>query len=153
MEEQGMSNLMNQEMSPELQSAYQQSQELSRQGMDAASIQLARQEQARNINAITSAAKGKRSFLASAPGLYQSSGDFALRLAADNAMIRRQNQMAGIQTGMNYGQQAMALQQMKNEALINRGVAKRNTLNQTLTSGLTAGANIGMALLGKPPGV
>ena len=108
--------------------------------------QLARQEQARNINAITSAAKGKRSFLASAPGLAQSSGDFALRLAADNAMIRRQNQMAGIQTGMSYGQQAMALQQMKNEALINRGVAKRNTLNQTLTTGLTGAANIGASL-------
>jgi hypothetical protein len=147
MEEQGMQNMMNMQMAPESQLAYQQSQAMAGQGMDSASRQLAIQEAARGQNAMFGALRGKRSLLAGAPGINASSGDFALRLAAQNAMMRRENMQSAIQTGMNYGQQQTALQQMKNEALINRGVAKRNTLNQTLTGALTAAGNIGASLL------
>ncbi len=146
MEAQGMQNLMNMQMAPESQLAYQQSQSLGRQGMDAASLQLAQQEQARGLNAILGNMRSRRSALSAIPGLNASSSDFALRLASNNAMMKRENQMAAINTGMSFGQQANALQQMKNEALINKGNADRSRLNQTLTSGLTAAANIGASL-------
>jgi len=49
---------------------------------------------------------------------------------------------------MQYGQQANALQMSKNEALINKGVADRNRLNQTLSSGLSALGQIAGAAIG-----
>lgn len=146
LETQGMQNLMNMQMAPESQLAYQQSQALGMQGMDAASKQLAIQEGARGLNTTLGALRGRRSLLAGAPGLYASSNDLALRLASQDAMMRRDNKMSAIQSGMQFGQQATALQQMKNEALINKGTADRSRLNQTLTSGLTAAANIGASL-------
>ena len=152
MEQQGMQNMMNLEMAPESQAAYQQSQMLANQGMDAASIQLATQEQARGMNMAFKALGSRRSALAGIPGLAVSSSDFATRLAAQNAMMKQQNMSQAIQTGMQYGGQRTALQQAKNEALINKGVAERSRLNQTLTTALTGGAQIAGALLGKPPG-
>ena len=100
-----------------------------------------------------SALGSRRSALAAIPGLNASSSDFALRLAAQNAMMKQQNRAQAIQTGMQFGAQRTALQQAKNEALINKGVAERSRLNQTLTSAITGGAQIAGALLGKPPGV
>jgi hypothetical protein len=152
MEQQGMQNLMNMELAPESQQAYQQSQMLAGQGMDAASKQIAMQEQARGMNLAMSGLRGRRSALAGIPGLNVSSNDFALRMAAQNAMMKRENTLQAIQTGMQYGSQKTALQQAKNEALINKGVAERSRLNQTLTSAITGGAQIAGALLGKPPG-
>lgn len=152
LEQQGMQNLMNLDMAPESQAAYQQSQELANQGMDAASQQMAIQENARGMNVALKALGGRRSALAGVPGLAASSSDFATRLAAQNAMMKQQNKSQAIQTGMQYGAQRTALQQAKNEALINKGVAERSRLNQTLTTAITGGAQIAGALLGKPPG-
>lgn len=152
MEQQGMQNLMNMELAPETQQAYQQAQMLGAQGMDAASQQMAIQEQARGMNMAMAGLKGRRSGLAGLPGLAASSSDFATRLAAQNAMMKRENMMQAIQTGMQYGGQKTALQQAKNEALINKGTAERSRLNQTLTTAITGGAQIAGALLGKPPG-
>jgi hypothetical protein len=151
MEQQGMQNLMNMEVAPETQQAYQQSQMLAGQGMDAASQQLAIQENARMMSAQLGAAGSLRRKLSVISGF--NSNDFALRLAAQNAMMKRDNTLQAIQTGMQFGGQKTALQQAKNEALINKGVAERSRLNQTLTTAITGGAQIAGALLGKPPGV
>lgn len=147
-EQQGMQNLMNMQMAPEQQQALTQSNAMANQGMDAASLQIAREENARAQNAQFSALGGRRSALSSIPGLMISSGDFAKRLAASNAMMRNQNQISNIGLKMQYGQQANALQQMKNEALINQGTAERSRLNQTLTSGLNAIGQIAGVALG-----
>jgi hypothetical protein len=151
LEQQGMQNLMNMEVAPETQQAYQQSQMLAGQGMDAASRQMAIQEQARGMSAQLGAAGSLRRKLSVISGF--NSNDFALRLAAQNAMMKRDNTLQAIQTGMQFGGQKTALQQAKNEALINKGVAERSRLNQTLTTAITGGAQIAGALLGKPPGV
>ena len=150
LEQQGMQNLMNMEVAPETQQAYQQSQMLAGQGMDAASRQMAIQEQARGMSAQLGAAGSLRRKLSVISGF--NSNDFALRLAAQNAMMKRDNTLQAIQTGMQFGGQKTALQQAKNEALINKGVAERSRLNQTLTTAITGGAQIAGALLGKPPG-
>lgn len=142
LQDQGLQNLMNMDMTPEQQQALAQSNVMANQGMDAASLQIAREEQARGQNAAFSALGGRRSMLSAMPGLMVSSGDFAKRLAAQNAMIRRDNQMSNIGLKMQYGQQANALTQMKNEALINKGTADRDRLNQTATGALNAVGNI-----------
>lgn len=151
LEEQGMQNLMNMELAPESQQAYQQSQALAGQGLDEASRAMAVQENARMMNMGLRAAGSRRSALAALAGF--NSNDFATRLASQNAMMRRDNMMQAIQTGMQFGNQKTALQQAKNEALINKGTAERSRLNQTLSSVISGGAQIGAALLGKPPGV
>lgn len=147
-EQQGMQNLMNMEMAPEQQQALTQSNAMANQGMDAASLQIAREENARGQNAAFAALAGRRSALSSIPGLMVSSGDFAKRLAASNAMMKRENQVSNIGLKMQYGQQANALQQMKNEALINQATAERNRLNQTLSGALTAAGQIAGVALG-----
>lgn len=147
-EQQGMQNLMNMEMAPEQQQALTQSNAMANQGMDAASLQIAREENARGQNAAFAALGGRRSALSSIPGLMVSSGDFAKRLAASNAMMKRENQVSNIGLKMQYGQQANALQQMKNEALINQGTAERSRLNQTLSSALSAAGSIAGAAFG-----
>ncbi len=148
MENQGLQNIMNMDMTPEQQQALAQSNVMANQGMDAASLQIAREEQARGQNAAFSALGGRRSILSAMPGLMVSSGDFAKRLAAQNAMMRRENQMSNIGLKMQYGQQANALTQMKNEALINKGTADRNRLNQTVTGALNAVGSIAGSLIG-----
>lgn len=136
-------------LSPEMMDAYQQSQALAGQGMDAASKQLAMQENARNQAAGLGALRSKRSLLAGAPGLYQSSNDAALRLAAQDAMIRRENKLAGIQTGMQFGQAQSDLQKYKTEALYNELSAKKARRAQTLGSILGGiGSIAGAALAG-----
>lgn len=147
-EQQGMQNLMNMEMAPEQQQALAQSNVMANQGMDAASLQIAREENARAQNAQFSALSGKRALLSAMPGLSISSGDFAKRLAASNAMMRSQNQLSNIGLKMQYGQQANALQMSKNEALINQGTAERSRLNQTLSSALSAAGSIAGAAIG-----
>jgi len=142
MEQQGMENLMNMEVAPETQQAYQQSQMLAGQGMDAASQQLAMQEQSRGMNTALRALGTRRSALAGISGLAASSGDFALRLAAQNAMMKRENQMSNIGLKMQYGRDVLGLQQMKNEALINKATADRSRLNQTISSAASAAAQI-----------
>jgi hypothetical protein len=151
--EESMQNIQDLKLAPEMQTAYQQSQALAGQGMDAASRQMAIQEQARGQNAIASQAKSRRSFLSSAPGLSQSSSDFALRLASDNAMIRRQNQLAGIQTGMQFGQAQSELDKYKVESKYNELSAKKARRAQTLSGIMSAAGAVGGAMLGNPSGL
>ena len=147
--EEAMKNIQGLGLSPEMMDAYQKSQALAGQGMDAASRQMAIQQQARGQNALASQARSKRSFLASAPGLLQSSSDFALRLAADDAMIRRENQLAGIQTGMQFGQAQSDLQKYKAEAVYNELSAKKARRAQTLSGLMSFGGQVlGAALAG-----
>jgi hypothetical protein len=135
-------------LAPEMKTAYQQSQMLAGQGMDAASKQLAIQEGARSTNALISAAKGKRSLLAMAPGLYSSSNDLALRLAANDAMMRRENQMAGIQTGMQFGQAQTELERYKSEQQYNELAAKKARRAQMVSGIIGAVGSIAGAALG-----
>ena len=116
--------------------------------MDAASKQLAIQEQGRGLASMLGALRGRRSLLAGAPGLNASSSDFGLRLASQDAMMRRENKMAGIQTGMQFGQSQSDLQKYKTEAIYNELAAKKARRAQTLGSisggiGAIAGAAIG----------
>lgn len=152
-------------VSPEMQQAYQQSQTLAGQGMDAASKQLAIQEQARAQAAQLGALSGRRSLLAGIPGLGISSSDFATRLAASDEMARRQNKLAGIQVGMQFGQAQMDLEKSKAEAAYNALAAKKQARQQMWssilsTAGQVAGAAIGasdyrlkdnITLIGKSP--
>lgn len=149
MEEQGMQNLMNMEMTPEQQQALAQSNTMANQGLDAASVQMAAQEQGRGVNALLRAGGLQRGKLSLAGGLGDQLNKFSLDLASRNAAIKRENQLSNIGLKMQYGKDVLGLQQMKNEALINKGVAERNRLNQTLTNAATAAANIGASFIGK----
>ena len=111
-----MQRIQNLGIAPEMQQAYQQAQSLGTMGMDAASRQMAVQEQARGINMAMAGLRGRRSALAGLPGLAASSADFATRLAAQDAMMKREGRMAGIQAGMQLGQTQMELAKSKAEA-------------------------------------
>lgn len=149
--DESMKNIQGLGLSPEMMAAYQQSQALAGQGMDAASKQLAMQENARMQAAGFGALRSRRSLLAGAPGLYSSSNDMALRLAAQDAMIRRENQMAGIQTGMQFGQAQTDLQKYKAEAQYNELAAKKARRAQTLSTILGGiGSIAGAALMPVP---
>lgn len=136
-------------IAPQMQQAYQQAQSLGTMGMDAASQQMATQEQARGMNAAMSALRGRRSALAGIPGLNVSSNDFALRMAAQNAMMKREGKMAGIQAGMQLGQTQMDLEKSKAEAQYNALAAKKQARQQMLGSIIQGiGSIAGAALMG-----
>jgi hypothetical protein len=140
-------------LSPEMRAAYEQSQALSRQGMDAASRQLAIQEIGRGVSAGLGALRGKRSLLAGVPGLFASSNDSALRLAAQDAMLRRENAMAGIQTGMQFGQAQTELERYKAEQQYNELAAKKARRAQMLSGIISAvGGIAGAAMTGGAAG-
>lgn len=147
--DESMRNIQSLGLSPEMTAAYNQSQMLAGQGMDAASKQLAMQENARMQAAGFGALRSRRSLLAGAPGLYSSSNDLALRLAAQDAMMRRENQMAGIQTGMQFGQAKTELDRYKAEAQYNELAAKKARRAQTLSTILGGVGSIAGALIGK----
>lgn len=148
-----MNSIQSISLSPEMRAAYNQSQMLANQGMDAASKQLAMQENARMQAAGFGALRSRRSLLAGAPGLYASSNDLALRLAAQDAMMRRENQMAGIQTGMQFGQAQSELDKYKAEAKYNELAAKKARRAQTLSGIISGVGAIGGAILGNPSGL
>jgi hypothetical protein len=148
--QESMKNIQGLSLAPEMETAYQQSQALAGQGMDAASKQLAIQESARGMNATLGALRGKRSLLAGAPGLNASSNDLALRLAAQDAMMKRENQMAGIQTGMQFGQAKSELDKYKAEAQYNELAAKKARRAQTLGSIMSTVGQVAGAALSKP---
>jgi len=136
-------------LAPEMRTAYQQSQALAGQGMDAASRQLAIQESGRGMAAGLGALRSKRSLFAGAPGLYASSNDLALRLASQDAMMKRENQMAGIQTGMQFGQAQTELERYKAEQKYNELAAKKARRAQMLSGIIGAvGGIAGAALTG-----
>jgi hypothetical protein len=147
--DEAMGRIQGLDVSPEMQQAYQQSQALSNQGMDAASKQLAIQEQGRGMNTAFRALGSRRSALAGIPGLAASSGDFAMRLAAQDAMMRRENKLAGIQTGMQFGQTKMDLEKSKAEAQYNALAAKKQARQQLTNSIIGSVGQIAGAVLGK----
>ena len=136
-------------IAPEMQQAYQQAQSLGTVGMDAASRQMAIQEQARGMNMAMAGLRGRRSALAGLPGLAASSSDFATRLAAQDAMMKREGKMAGIQAGMQLGQTQMELAKSKAEADYNALAAKKQARQQMLGSIIQGvGSIAGAALMG-----
>ena len=143
-----MKNIQGMQLAPEMRAAYNQSQMLANQGMDAASKQLAIQEQNRGLTAGLGALRSRRSILAGASGLLGNANDMALKLAAQDAMMRRENQMAGIQTGMQFGQAQTELQRYKAEQQYNELSAKKARRAQTLSGIIGAVGSIGGALLG-----
>jgi hypothetical protein len=145
-----MQNIQGLSLAPEMKTAYEQSQALAGQGMDASSKQLAIQESGRGMAAGLGALRSKRSLLAGAPGLYASSNDLALRLGSQDAMMRRENKMAGIQTGMQFGQAQSELQKYKAEAQYNELAAKKARRAQTLGSIIGGVGAIAGAALSRP---
>lgn len=143
-----LSDIQSMQMSPESQIAYQQSQMMANQGMDAASKQMAIQEQARAQSAQLGAFNTKRSALAALPGLAASSSDFALRLAAQNAATRQQNMLSGIQTGLQFGNQKTALDQYKTEQLMNYNLGREANINKTKTGLLSGIGSVAGSLIG-----
>lgn len=143
-----LSDIQSMQMSPESQIAYQQSQMMANQGMDAASKQMAIQEQARAQSAQLGAFNTKRSALAALPGLAASSSDFALRLAAQNAATRQQNMLSGIQTGLQFGGQKMALDQYKTEQLMNYNLGREANINKAKTGALSGIGSVAGSLIG-----
>jgi hypothetical protein len=144
-----MQRIQNLGIAPEMQQAYQQAQSLGTMGMDAASRQMAVQEQARGINMAMAGLRGRRSALAGLPGLAASSADFATRLAAQDAMMKREGRMAGIQAGMQLGQTQMELAKSKAEADYNALAAKKQARQQLTNSIISAVGNIAGSALGK----
>jgi hypothetical protein len=134
------------QMSPESQIAYQQSQMMANQGMDAASKQLAIQENARMMSAQLGAAGSLRRKLSVMPGF--NSNDFALKLAAQNAATRQQNMLAGIQTGLQFGGQKMALDQYKTEQLMNYNLGREAAINKSKTGVLSGIGSVAGSLIG-----
>lgn len=144
-----MSKIQGLGLAPEMLQSYQQAQALGTQGIDAASRQLAIQENARGMNVALKALGGRRSVLAGIPGLSASSSDFATRLAAQNAMMQREGKMAGIQAGMQIGQTRMELEKSKAEAEYNALAAKKQRRAQLLNSVIGAvGSIAGAAVRG-----
>ena len=141
-------------IAPEMQQSYQQAQSLGNIGIDTASLQIAREEDARGQNAAFAALGGRRSALSGIPGLMASSGDLAKRLAAQNAMMKREGKMAGIQSGMQIGQAQMELQKSKAEADYNALSAKKQARQQLLGSIIQGvGSIAGAAIAGGMGGV
>lgn len=147
--EDAMGKIQGLQVAPEMQKSYEQAQSLGNQGMDAASQQMATQEQARGMNTAMSGLAGRRSALAGIPGLNVSSNDFALRMAAQNAMMKREGKMAGIQAGMQLGQTKMDLEKSKAEAQYNALAAKKERRAQLLNSIIGTVGNIAGAAIGK----
>jgi hypothetical protein len=145
-----MKSIQGLSLAPEMRTAYQQSQALAGQGMDASSKQLAIQEQGRGLTAGLRALRGKRSILAGAAGLLGGANDMSLKLASQDAMMRRENQMAGIQTGMQFGQAQSDLEKYKKEAVYNELAAKKARRAQTLGSIISTVGQVAGAALGKP---
>jgi hypothetical protein len=143
-----LSDIQSMQMSPESQIAYQQSQMMANQGMDAASQQLATQEQARGMSTAFRALGSRRSALAGISGLATSSSDFALKLAAQNAATRQQNMLAGIQTGLQFGGQKMALDQYKTEQLMNYNLGREAAINKSKTGVLSGIGSVAGSLIG-----
>ena len=143
-----LSDIQSMQMSPESQAAYQQSQMMANQGMDAASQQLAIQEQARGVNTTLGALNSRRSALAALPGLNASSSDFALRLAASNAMTRQQNRAQAIQTGLQFGNQKTALDQYKTEQLMNYNLGREAAINKSRSGVLSGIGSVAGSLIG-----
>ena len=148
--EDAMGRIQSLQVSPEMQQAYQQAQALGNQGMDAASQQLAIQEQGRGMSTAIGALGSRRSALAGLPGLAASSSDFATRLAAQNAMMKREGKLSGIQAGMQLGQTKMELEKSKAEAQYNALAAKKQARQQLVNSIIgTVGSIAGAAIGGK----
>jgi hypothetical protein len=145
-----MKSIQGLSLAPEMRTAYQQSQALAGQGMDASSKQLAIQEQGRGLTAGLRALRGKRSMLAGAAGLLSGANDMSLKLASQDAMMRRENQMAGIQTGMQFGQAQSELERYKKEQQYNELAAKKARRAQTLTGIINTVGSIAQAAIAKP---
>ena len=145
-----MNNIQQMQLDPTLNQAYQMSQIMGNQGMDAASMQLARQEANRGFNAGLSGLRRIRGGQGEVNKLVSGMGDFGLGLASKNADLLRQNKQFAIQSGMQYGQLATDLEKSKREAAYNKISAEQNRNAQEVGGLMNMAGAVGGALLGNP---
>lgn len=107
---------------------------MANQGMDAASRQIALQGQERNINTAMAGLQGRRSALSAMPGLMVSSGDFLQRLAANDAMMRRENQQASNQALFNIAGLEQQNEQRKRDELKDYWGSQRQESDASISS-------------------
>lgn len=145
-----MANIQAMQLDPTLNQAYQMSQGMANQGMDAASRQMAIQEANRGIAAGLSGLRRVRGGQSQINRLAGALGEFGLGLAAKNAEMLRQNKQIGIQTGMQFGQLATDLEKSKKEALFNKITAEQNRRAQEASGLMNMAGAIGGTFLGNP---
>lgn len=143
-----MANIQAMQLDPSLNQSYQMSQGMANQGLDQASIQLARQEANRGVITALSANRKARGGQNQAAKLAGVLSDFGLGLASKNADILRQNKQFAIQSGMQYGQMATDLDKSKREAAFNKVSAEQNRRSQEASGVASAlGSIAGAALM------
>ena len=144
-----MANIQSMQLDPTLNQSYQMSQGMANQGLDQASVQLARQEANRGafggLRAIGRVRGGQSQVGKIVAGL----GDFGLGLASKNADMLRQNKQFAIQSGMQYGQMATDLDKSKREAAFNKVSAEQNRRSQESSGLLSAVGSLAGAAIGK----
>jgi hypothetical protein len=144
-----MGKIQAMKLDPTLNQANQMAQGMANYGLDAASIQLARQEANRGINAGLSGLRRVRGGQGQVNRMAAGLNDFGLGLAAKNADTLRQNRQLAIQSGMQYGQIATELEKSKREAEFNKISAAQNRAAQERAGLMGALGAIGGGLLSK----
>lgn len=141
-----MANIQAMQLDPSLNQSYQMSQGMANQGLDQASIQLARQEANRGVTAGLSGLRRVRGGQSNVARLAGGLNDFGLGLASKNADMLRQNRQFAIQSGMQYGQMATDLDKSKREAAFNKVSAEQNRRSQEATGLMSAVGSIAGAV-------
>ena len=141
-----MANIQAMQLDPSLNQAYQMSQGMANQGLDAASKQMAIQEANRGVTAGLSGLRRVRGGQSQVNKLASGLGDFGLGLASKNADMLRQNRQFAIQSGMQYGQMATDLDKSKREAAFNKISTEQNRRSQEASGLMSAIGSIGGAL-------
>jgi len=135
------------QLAPETQQAYQESQAMKNMGLSGSAQAMLQQQLGRGLSGLYAQARDKRSFLANVNRFGQIIQDYGLSSAEMEDERRRQNALIAQQMGMQYGGQALGLQQYKQEGLFNYWMGKKQALNRTLTGLATGVARIGAAAL------
>lgn len=142
-----MNKIQAMKLDPTLNQANQMAQSMANYGLDSASIQLARQEANRGINAGLSGLSRVRGGQDQVNRIAARYNDFGLGLASKNADTLRQNRQLAIQSGMQYGQIATDLEKSKREAEFNKISAAQNRAAQERSGLLGAVGSIAGAAL------
>lgn len=143
-----MGKIQAMKLDPTLNKANQMAQGMANYGLDSASIQLARQEANRGINAGLGGLRRVRGGQSQVNRMAAGLNDFGLGLASKNADTLRQNRQLAIQSGMQYGQIATDLEKSKREAEFNKISAAQNRAAQERSGLLGAiGSVAGAAII------
>lgn len=137
-----------QELAPETQRAFQESQAIKYQGMSDAAKALAQQQTDRSMlmGLRSLRSQGRGAALAGVGAIVGSGQDAALRLASADEEMRRRNREMAMRMGMDYGQKKLGLQQYKQQGLYNYYMGRKSALNQQISSALKLGARAAAAV-------